>query len=223
MWSPEVTKFVTVVFGLSHMKLHIKIFMKKYTYFLAVVIIISAGCSQSAQKYLMKGKEKYGFQDYNGAISACTKALEIDGDLAEAYYYRGLAKKAYNQNCVGISYNPQGTDLKIGDTTKVAVGLKALQNGQGMKLSYENALRNNAEDIIRIKKGNKKFSLRPWSGEIADFTIAIALDPGYADAFYSRAMSNIRFGQRDSACSDWQIAVALGRTDALDQIQINCR
>ena len=48
--------------------------------------------SQTAEEYYIKGVEKAGNGDYEGAITDWTKAIEIDPKYVNAYYNRGISK-----------------------------------------------------------------------------------------------------------------------------------
>lgn len=86
---------------------------------IVALVIISAGCSRSAQKYLESGKSKYDRYDYFGALDDYGKALEKDPRLAEAYYSSGMVLSAIRENSIGISVvrkdvgapAPRGTNL----------------------------------------------------------------------------------------------------------------
>lgn len=76
--------------------------MKKYRY------------SNNAEDYYRNALEKYEVKDYNGALSDYSTAIEINPDMAEAYYSRGLLygkefhkyKKAINDFSKAIKLKP---------------------------------------------------------------------------------------------------------------------
>ncbi len=76
-------------------------------YFIIALLIASSGCRQKAEEYINKGIAKYTLQDYRGAISDYTKAIELDPYYAMAYCGRGTAK-----------YNLQDYKGAITDYTK---------------------------------------------------------------------------------------------------------
>jgi tetratricopeptide (TPR) repeat protein len=230
--------------------------MKKLFYLLVALSLFVSGCSPSAQKYLSRGKMKYGFQDYRGAIFDFTRALEKNPGLAEAYFYRGLAKRNFNQGCVGISigntavkaiairdsvfFQKGMTTITIPctinadsinimliesiDTAGIPKAVKTYKPSGATKVDYADAVRFNTEDVNSLRKREKaKAYSRPYFGEIADYNKAIEIDPGYADAYYSRALAKIKFRMHDSACLDFKKAGELGVADAFGQILINCQ
>lgn len=50
------------------------------------------GYNQTAESVKMQGNDRFNSQDYEGAISYYTRAIEIDPKYAAAYYNRGMAK-----------------------------------------------------------------------------------------------------------------------------------
>ena len=47
---------------------------------------------QTAEEYFGRGLSKHELQDYRGAISDYSKAIELNPNDAAAYYNRGVAK-----------------------------------------------------------------------------------------------------------------------------------
>ena len=164
--------------------------MRKIFQLFILLALISFGCKQPAEKYIIQAREKYHNQDYKGAIASYTRALEINPQLSEAYYNRGMVKKAFRQNCIGIFIKPGK--------------LNVIEPGSTAPFSY-------LEELFPFA-----------GGEIDDFTMAIKLNPGYADAYLSRAMAKFDIGQTDSACIDLRNAQSLGNVDAAEQIQLHC-
>ena len=67
--------------------------MKKIVLFFLVSSLFAANCySQSSKEYCERGLAKYKLEDYLGAITDYTKALEIDPQFELAYCFRGNAK-----------------------------------------------------------------------------------------------------------------------------------
>ena len=68
--------------------------MNKIYYVIALLSISFAGYSQTVDSYLLRGHSKYEREDYQGAIAEYNKAIEINPNHADAYYFRGLAKRS---------------------------------------------------------------------------------------------------------------------------------
>ena len=78
--------------------------MKKLILFLVVLNLISFG--QTAEDYFNKGISKFSLQDYRGAISDYSKAIQLNPDYADAYNNRGCANLYFKDYTEAIAdYN----------------------------------------------------------------------------------------------------------------------
>ena len=65
--------------------------MKKLLFTLALIVFFNS-FGQTAEEYFNSGYDKAQVKDYYGAIADYTKVIEINPNLAEAYYNRGFSK-----------------------------------------------------------------------------------------------------------------------------------
>lgn len=98
-------------------------------------------------------------KDCLGAIADFDKAIEIDPGYAEAYYCRGLAKNDY------LDYRSAMRNLN-----------KRLSD------ESETIGRDYSKDIAMY------YQLKDYSGAIADFDMAIKINPKHAKAYYNRGL-----------------------------------
>ena len=69
---------------------------------LVSVLLVTVSFGQTAEEYFNQAKAKYELQDYRGAKSDLTKAIELDPAYAKAYNGRGNVKyelKDYKGAC----------------------------------------------------------------------------------------------------------------------------
>jgi len=66
--------------------------MKKSILLLLLVLIPVLALAQTAEEYLNKGIAKGELGDYRGALQDFDKAIELDPNLADAYFNRWSAK-----------------------------------------------------------------------------------------------------------------------------------
>ena len=55
--------------------------------------------------------------------------------------------------------------------------------------------------------GNAKNDLDDYAGAIADYTMAIRLEPDFAEAYYNRGVAKDSLGQPSAAIADFDIAI----------------
>ncbi len=74
-----------------------------------------------------------------------------------------------------------------------------------------------------VNSGEAKDKLKDYAGAIADYSAAIELDPGYAEAYCARALSKIQTGDKESGCRDLKIATGLGYKPAYKKTKELCK
>ncbi len=117
--------------------------------------------------------------EYDKAIVAFNKAIELDPDFALAYNNRGWAYIELGQYEQGIA-----------DCTK------AIELDPGLALAYSN-------------RGWAYIRLGQYEQGIADCTKAIELDPGLALAYSNRGWAYIELEQYEQAIADYDKAIEL--------------
>ena len=79
--------------------------MKAILVLIITCVSLTAAYCQTADDYYNRGLSKYDLQDYRGAISDYSKAIELNPNYA-AYVNRGLSKLMLNQKdsgCLDLS------------------------------------------------------------------------------------------------------------------------
>jgi len=74
-----------------------------------------------------------------------------------------------------------------------------------------------------LKSGNEKEKLKDYTGAIADYSKALEIDPGYAEAYCRRGLSEIESGQHSTGCIDLKKAAELGFKKANEAIKEKCQ
>lgn len=111
-------------------------------------------------------------EEYIKAINDYTKAIELNLDFADAYYYRGLTWQILDKK-----------DKAFADFDKAIV-------------IYNKAIKNNKEDAeLYIRRGNTSYDKRDYKNAIKDYDKAIKNNPNYLLAFYNKAQ--VRVAQKN--------------------------
>ena len=134
---------------------------------------------QDANAYFDQGNAYHRKGDYDCAIGAFNKAIELKPDYADAYYNRGIAY-----------YERRDFDRAVEDYTK-AIELKP---------DYADAYYN---------RGIAYYERRDFDRAVEDYTKAIELKPDYADAYYNRGVIYGKKNLVDRAIKDYDRAIEL--------------
>jgi tetratricopeptide (TPR) repeat protein len=151
---------------------------------IAGLMLFTYGYAQTAQKMYDVGIEYYRAENYKKAILAFNRAIQLDSNYVDAYYYRAWSKQVDGDN--------QGALI---DYTKVI------------------AFRPKHVDAFYFR-GMVKGMLNDAQGAIADFSTAITLNPNYGEAYFNRAMVRFNLKQLEEGCKDMNKALTLNVADA---------
>jgi len=153
---------------------------------------------------------------YDLAIDACSKAIVIDPNDANAYSARGLAYLAKGEHHLAIK------DLT--KAIKINPNYVAAYAGRGkaylFKDKYDLAIKDFTK-VIDIYPDAVAYAGRGFAyllkGEydpaIKDFSKAIELDPNYIDAYYGRGKTYFDKGEHDLAVKDFTKVIEINPND----------
>ena len=165
--------------------------MKNILYTLALIVSFSS--FGQSQDYALKGYDSWKAEDYYGAISHCTKAINLDQKDEFAYWIRALSKASIKDYYGAISDQRKAIKYMTEPQT----------NG---KFYYSNI-------------GEWMLTLKDYEGAISYFNEAIVYDPEYADAYLGRGNARALLGSQSEACLDWKKGAYRGN----EQAQLNIR
>jgi len=179
---------------------------------------ISAPSSQDsaevAEHYYDLGRDLGRKREYEDAVQALSKAIEVDPDHAMAYYYRAL------YSYYGGRYNRAIKDLneviKIKPESDWAYCLRS--NAYLRRGSYGMAMRD-ADEAVRLNPesvggwvtlGGVCFKQGKYPRAVNAVTKAVAIDPTSRMALLNRASMYYNLGQHGPARADVRRARSLG-------------
>jgi len=163
-------------------------------------------CYNRALAYLNK-------RQYDEAISALNKAIDIFPRYALAYHDRGVAYLRKQQYGRAISNFTKALDINpkhhYAHHNRGIAYLKRKQYGKAIS-DFSKAIELNLFDPENYyQRGAAYIHKRQYDKAIADLNQAITLNPKYAKAFNDRGLTYIRKRQYDRAISDFNKAIGI--------------
>ncbi|GCL58160.1 tetratricopeptide repeat protein [Microcystis aeruginosa] len=174
--------------------------------------------STTAETYFKQGEDYRNNNQYDKAIAAYTKAIEINPQYAEAYKNRGIvyhnlkeydkAIKDYNK---AIEINPQYADAYNGRGI-VYYNLKDYEKAMA---DYNKAIEINPQLFQAYNnRGNVYSDLKEYDKAIKDFNKAIEINPQYAYAYNNRGNGYLELKEYDKAMADYNKALEINPQNA---------
>jgi len=143
-------------------------------------VFTSVGISQEEiREHFQKGNDYRDRAAFADAIQEYTKAIELDPDYQEAFFWRAYAK------------------LETGEP-----GGAIQDYSEAIRLHPDNPHAFNNRGLSHQMKGN-------WADAARDYTRAIELDPRFALACFNRGVVRHAQGQLDDALKDYTEAIGL--------------
>ncbi|MEG4801049.1 tetratricopeptide repeat protein [Microcoleus sp. ARI1-B5] len=169
-------------------------------------------------EFLQHGVDCFNQKNYEEAIEAFDRVLQINPNLAEAYYLRGLARSqlgdtrgAIGDYDLALQINPEWVDVY----RSRASAHTAFGNQQGAVEDYTQVLRINPLEIeAYINRSLARTRLGDNREAIEDCTKAIRLNPNYAEAYVNRGLARSNLRNLKGALEDWTQALAIAPDDA---------
>ena len=123
-------------------------------------------------------------REYEKAIKAYDRVIEIDRDFADAYYNRGVAKVRLKEFREAIKDFDKAIELKPDDI------------------------------FCYLNRGVAKDQIKEFREAIEDFDKAIDLDPEYPYSYVNRGIAKAKLGEHKDAVEDFDKAIALKPDDS---------
>jgi tetratricopeptide (TPR) repeat protein len=143
--------------------------------------------STTAETYFKQGEDYRNNNQYDKALAAYTKAIEVNPQYAEAYLRRG---NVYH-------------DLKEYD--------KAIKDYNKAMADYNKALEIELEDVYASYKnrGNVYYNLKEYDKAMADYNKVLEIDPQDAHAYLRRGIVYYDLKEYDKAMADYNKAIEI--------------
>ena len=157
----------------------------------------------NARLYLLRGEALFQKHDFFGAVRDLTYALELDGSINSAWFWRGMAYGRMGKVERGIEdlsifiqrkpdsslgYTKRGVRyLWIGDLDKAERDLT-----KAISLDPRNAEAHDDLGVIFARRGKTRLAIK-------HFQTTVSLDPSYQKGFHNLAMAYFLSGENEQA------------------------
>jgi tetratricopeptide (TPR) repeat protein len=153
--------------------------------------------------------------DFGKAIKTFTEAIELNPNLAEAYFRRGICFHLIDEDKMAISDFVQSANLNVEQPDPRAnlwEGFTHAKLGDYLEAvrAYGNAIA--ASDRYTpafVNRGLAYMQLEEFDKAVADFNEAIRLEPTQAEHYYKRGVAYARQGDHEKASASFASAIAL--------------
>ena len=169
---------------------------------------------QDADAYFDRGNAYHSKGDYDRAIQAFSRAIELKRDFAEAYTNRGLAHQnkgdydhAIRDHNEAIDLNPNYAEAYFNrggaykSKNNYDLSIADFNKATDLKPNFAGAY--NHRGVVYLDRGD-------YDCAIADFTKAIDLNPDFvSEVYYNRGLAYHKKGEIDKALKDYTKAIDL--------------
>jgi tetratricopeptide (TPR) repeat protein len=174
------------------------------------------------EDWYAKGLVDTKLQNYNSAINAFSKAIDLKINSAFAYLGRANAQLKMLDFINSID---EGINLTVdGKTKQINQKSEKTYDYTNVLSDYEQAIEINPDlAIAYYNRANLKVKAKDFNGALFDYNRAIKLEPDFADAYYNMALLLIYQQNFAQACSVLSKAGELGQEKAYLVIQRYCK
>jgi tetratricopeptide (TPR) repeat protein len=198
--------------------------MRKLAIIMVLYVVVMACYGQSARKWMAKGQKEFDRHDYYDAIFCYTIALGKNPKLAEVWYFRGMARRALDEENSGRviildtarhdSFIRRKSKKNVTGASGAAVSCQYIDHGKIID-SLNHRIQGSPGDAgAWFSRGKSRFFLQDYKGSVADFTRTLEIDSAYPDARLNRGLAKDRLGDYNGAITDFTKAIELNPTSA---------
>ena len=168
---------------------------------------------QRAEEYFYNAFTKLILEDYKGAITDYTKAIDLDSNYTVAYFQRGNAKDELKDYRGAITDYTKAIDLDP-NHTKAYVNRGAdkgeLKDYKGAITDYSKAIDLDPNEVLAyINRGYDKSELKDYRGALMDYDKAIEIDPNNFDAYFNRAGAKSQLKDYQGMVADYSKVIEI--------------
>ena len=163
--------------------------------------------------YIREGNACFNNKEYEKALEAYAKALELDPEYVYAYNGRGNAYQALGEYEKAVSDYDRALELDpehVNAYNGRGNTYKALGEYEKAVSDYDRALELDPEYVYAYNgRGNAYQALGEYEKAVSDYDRALELDPEYVNAYNGRGNAYKALGEYERAMSDYDRALEL--------------
>ena len=163
--------------------------------------------------HIRRGNRHYDAGEYDDAITDYNQAIDLDSNIAAAYYNRGVAYTKLGKYAEAIGDLTQAIALDPQDAAAYnnrGIAYRNLGKYAEAIADYDQAIALDPKYAVAYSnRGVANNHLGKYAEAIADYTQAIVLDPKYAVAYSNRGGAYAELGKYAEAIADYDQAIAL--------------
>jgi len=169
--------------------------------------------STTAETYFKQGEDYRNNNQYDKALAAYTKAIEVNPQYAEAYKNRGIVylylkeyDKAMADNNKAIEVNPQYSNAY----NNRGIVYRILKEYDKAMADYNKAIEINPQLFQAYhNRGNVYRDLKEYDKAMADYNKTIEINPQNADAYLDRGGVYHNLKEYDKAIAEYNKAIEI--------------
>ena len=198
----------------------------KYTDALRLADGLSVSYPESEKYLRLLAKSQAGASNPSGASLTFTRLIEMgvaDAQLyiqrAECYRKTGEIEKALADVAKYLDLYPENmAAISLAGKLQASSGdnLKAIDLFSGNIKLHPN------DPECYIDRADAYFVAKSWKWAANDYSMALDLKPGNADAWLNKGITLLNSGQTEDACHDFRRSLSLGNKKAAGYISRNC-
>lgn len=180
--------------------------MKRIFFLLLVTLYFSAGAQVNIDHYMRVGQTRTQIGNYTGAIEYFNIVLKFKPKLAEAYFFRGVAKFNLEDYRGAITDYNTAIDIKPFYPQAYMYRGMAYHNLKNYKKGiedYNKALEfDPTDENIYNNRGQAKLANKDWKGAVEDYNEALKINPKSTNALMNRSNAKFISGDTKGAIKD---------------------
>jgi tetratricopeptide (TPR) repeat protein len=178
-----------------------------------------------ANNYLIIGIYNAMMMNYNEALTAFDRAIELRPDFEAALFNRANVRFELIEHQFSMAQSaPQITITPLQPTGTATDQQPDLPDFASVADDFSRVISLDPKmSFAWYNRGNIKNRMRNFEGALNDYSQALSLNPDFAEAYYNRALTLIYLGRTADACYDLSKAGELGVQEAYNVIKRYCR